>query len=213
MVVPAIIPQSFDHLSRAIESVATVARSVQVDIVDGAFVPFVSWPYRGSGSVMLLRKFTEHIEIEVDLMIASPEDALSRYGEAGVARAVVHLEGVTDMSRIRALQHQYGFMLGLSILNDSPLELLTRALMPGDYVQLMGIAQIGSQGQPFDDRVLDRIRALHAHDPSLLISIDGSVHAGTLPLLREAGASRFVSGSAIFGQPDPARAYEALAAL
>ncbi len=77
----------------------------------------------------------------------------------------------------------------------------------------MGIASIGAQGQLFDTRVIDRIRAIrHAH-AALPISIDGSVNEATITALIDAGADRLVSGSAILRAEDPQRAYETLAHL
>ncbi len=212
-IIPAIIPQSFDHLSDAVASVRSFAPEVQVDIVDGHFVPFTSWPYRGSGSVMLLRDIAESITVEVDLMIERPEMALPLYIDAGVKKVVVHLESTTEMNAILAHHRSHDYELGLSIGNDTPLGKLRSLICEVDYVQLMGIRHIGSQGQPFDDEVLTRVRALRTEFPELTISIDGSVNATTLPLLKAAGANRFVSGSAIFDASDPHAAYESLANL
>jgi ribulose-phosphate 3-epimerase len=210
MIVPAVIPQSFDHLRDALLSVSSFAHEVQVDIVDGRFVPFTSWPYRGSGSVMLLKEFSDDFILEVDLMIQDPMSALPLYIDAGVKKVVVHLESVTDLTAIRMHQAKHGYMLGLSVTNDTPLTVLTDVLKPTDYVQLMGIRKIGSQGQPFDEEVLSRIKILRSAYPKMTISIDGSVNQNTIARLREAGANRFVSGSAIFDAPDPRVAYEAL---
>lgn len=212
-VIPAVIPQSLDHLREALMTAGAFTNEVQVDIVDGHFVPFTSWPYRGSGSVMLLREYTEDFLIEVDLMIETPEIAVPLYVDAGVGKVVIHLESVTDLEAIREHQRTHEYVLGLSILNDTPLERLTDVLQSGDYVQLMGIRDIGTQGQPFDTRVLERIHILRANYPDLLISIDGSVNAETLPRLKTAGANRFVSGSAIFGAADPSAAYQTMCAL
>jgi ribulose-phosphate 3-epimerase len=77
----------------------------------------------------------------------------------------------------------------------------------------MGIHNIGSQGQPFDTEVLERIKELKNLFPELTISIDGSVNEKTIPLLRAAGADRFVSGSAILNTEDPVAAYERLSRL
>jgi ribulose-phosphate 3-epimerase len=212
-IVPAIIPTSFDHLRETYEVVKSFARELQIDVVDGRFVPFTSWPYRGSGSVMLLREFAEHMILEVDLMIASPEDALPLYVDAGVQKVVVHLESVTDLERILGHRSSHDYELGFSIRNDTPLEVLTDVIHEADYVQLMGIRDIGSQGQQFDREVLTRIRVLRTSYPELTISIDGSVNRETLPLLRNEGANRFVSGSAILGADEPSSAYELLTAL
>src|SRR5690606_8604221 len=112
---------------------------------------------------------------------------------------------------IVALKRTYPFQLGFSIGNDTPLETLEAVIGYADYIQLMGIATIGAQGQPFDERVIERIRTFSdAHAATLPISIDGSVNADTLPRLVEAGADRAVVGSAILGAADPRVAYEAL---
>jgi ribulose-phosphate 3-epimerase len=212
-IIPAIIPQSFEHIGHAIGSLRNSAPEVQVDIVDGVLAPFVSWPYRGSGSVMLLREHTKTYLIEVDLMIQSPEKILSQYVEAGVGKVVIHLESVTDLDAIYVHHEAHDYALGLSVGNDTSLEVLEKELPHADYVQLMGIRNIGSQGQPFDTEVLTRIARIRALYPDMVISIDGSVNEATLPLLRDAGANRFVSGSAIFAAEDPALAYTTLTTL
>lgn len=211
-VVPAIIPQSLDHLRDALQVVRVVSE-VQIDIVDGKFVPFTSWPYRGSGSVMLLREYAESHLLEIDLMIENPEEAVPMYVEAGAQKIVVHLESVTNFEAIKTHHAGHSYQLGISIANDTPLQVLEAALPTANYVQLMGIRSIGTQGQPFDTAVLERIKTLRDSYPSLIISIDGSVNAHTLPRLRDAGANRFVAGSAIFGATNPVAAYESLVAL
>ena len=66
----------------------------------------------------------------------------------------------------------------------------------------MGIEKIGFQGEPFDERVLDQIKALRKQFPEVTISVDGAVDFDTAPELIEAGANRLVAGSAIFNGPD-----------
>jgi pentose-5-phosphate-3-epimerase len=90
-VIPAIIPQSFDHLYDTYSSVKSCASEIQIDIVDGRFVSSTSWPYRGSGSILLLRELAEHVVIEVDLMVEHPEKVIPLYSRAGVTKVVVHL--------------------------------------------------------------------------------------------------------------------------
>jgi ribulose-phosphate 3-epimerase len=213
IIVPAIIPQSLEEIRDALLQLPSHATEVQIDIVDGAFVPFTSWPYRGSGSVMLLQNFATTHTLEVDLMIQNPEVALPLYVEAGVEKVVIHLESVTDFAAIASHHTSHEYELGLSIRNDTPLSILEEKLQYCDYVQLMGIREIGTQGQPFDDAVLERISLLRKQHPDLLISIDGSVNAKTLPLLRNAGANRFVAGSSVFREKDPHAAYEHLEAI
>jgi ribulose-phosphate 3-epimerase len=85
--------------------------------------------------------------------------------------------------------------------------------MQFDYVELMGIDEIGRQGQPFDERVLQRIRDIKAKYPDLEVSIDGSVNEDTLPRLKEAGADRFVVGSAILNAENPEAMHKKLSRL
>ncbi len=212
-IVPAIIPESFEILSKTLRSMAPWAHEVQVDIVDGIFVPFTSWPYQGEGDITALRTCTEEFLIEVDLMVMKPEEVVEAYLRAGVRRIVIHLESTNAIAEIRALKDRYDFRLGLSISNTTNLSILLSALQYGDYVQLMGIHDIGSQGQPFDGTVLTRIAELKRHTPDLLISIDGSVNEKTIPELLVAGADRFVSGSAILKSDNPERAFQKLTDL
>lgn len=212
-VVPAVIPESSTHLVDTLRAISAWHDEVQVDIVDGLFVPHTSWPYVSGGTIDTLSAFTQDIAIEIDLMVQEPETVIEDYVRAGVKRVVVHLETVKTLARIVSLKQKYSFLLGFSIGNDTPLEILHAVVGYADYVQLMGIASIGAQGQLFDTRVIDRIRAIrHAH-AALPISIDGSVNEATITALIDAGADRLVSGSAILRAEDPQRAYETLAHL
>ena len=212
-VVPAVIPNSFEHLIETLTTIAPVTNEVQIDVVDGIFVPYVSWPYTGSGSLMLLKHYAESFTFEVDLMVKSPETVIDAYVNAGVSSLVVHLESTNDLAGILAHHREHNYRLGLSLLNDTPLSVLEPYLNDIDYVQLMGIAQIGAQGQPFDNRVIERVHTLRSLAPELTISVDGSVNRDTARVLKDAGVNRLISGSAILAAEDPHRAFEELTAL
>lgn len=210
IIIPALIPKSFADLRTHIDVVRNFVNEVQVDIVDGMFVPFISWPYGDGEQIGDISVFTKDFVIEVDLMIRHPELVLEEYLRAGVQKVVIHVESTNALEEIFALKQIYPFLLGLSIHNNTDIQILLDTLHYADYVQLMGIANIGSQGQPFDERVLDTIRILKMHSPTLCISIDGSVNASSLPKLYDAGARRFVSGSAIMNAINPHDAYNSL---
>ncbi len=212
-IVPAIIPTSLDNLRATLTTVAPFTREVQVDVVDGQFVPFTSWPYVEGAEIKDLKEFTNEFLVEVDLMLNRPEEVIREYIQAGVRRIVIHLESTTHLDDILELRKEHDIKIGFSINNDTPLSVLTDVIEEADYVQLMGIAHIGSQGQSFDERVLERITALRKEHPGLLISIDGSVNAETVSRLAHAGANRCVSGSAILKQESPQEAFENLTSL
>jgi ribulose-phosphate 3-epimerase len=103
-----------------------------------------------------------------------------------------------------------GIELGLAINIDTPntdiYPYLSRVddegLMPVDFVQFMGIRKIGYQGEPFAEEVYGKIRELRAHNPDIIISVDGGVNLENAPILLEAGANRLIAGSAVFDSDD-----------
>jgi ribulose-phosphate 3-epimerase len=103
--------------------------------------------------------------------------------------------------------------MGLGIMNTTPEALMHELIPQFDYLQVMGIASIGAQGQPFDERTLTTVHTLRERYPSLEIAIDGAVNETTIPRLVEAGANRFAPGSAIAKAPDPVTAYKQLLGL
>ena len=212
-IIPAIIPESITTFKRELERVSAFSHTIQIDIVDGRFVPFRSWPYEGGDTFEAIRPLLGPFEVEFDLMVEEPETVVDKYLELGAKRIVVHLESTEKIEDMLSHHREHSYALGLSLGNDTPLEELTRYVADADYVQLMGIADIGAQGQPFDERVLARIEELRSAYPHLEISIDGSVNEETLPRLKTAGATRFISGSALLTADDPAAMYRRLTEL
>lgn len=212
-IVPAVIPTSFADIVSTLNRISSFTHEVQIDVVDGKFVPYTSWPYCDGAHIADLAQITKEYITEMDLMIMEPEQVFHEYVATGVRRIVVHLESVHDLTPILSLRKEHDFKLGFSINNDTPLSTLTDVIDSADYVQLMGIAHIGVQGQPFDERVLTRVTELRKAYPALLISIDGSVNADTVGRLAHAGADRCVSGSAILKQEHPEEAFDSLVSL
>lgn len=208
MILPAIIPKSIEDLKATLAKVA-FADSIQIDVVDGKFVENTSWPYSPKGDVEDIAHHIEGKNIEIDLMVSDPVSAAKDWLNAGAKTLVFHIESLDeDYSGLLNLKNQYEFKLGLALNNDTPLKLLYPHVDSIDFVQLMGIAQIGVQGQPFDSRVLDRILTLRALYPKLTISIDGGVNLDTIETLKKTGVNRFVVGSAILNSNNPKEVYE-----
>jgi ribulose-phosphate 3-epimerase len=137
-------------------------------------------------------------------MVAEPERVVTDWVRVGVKRIIVHVESskyiAAALMRGRAAAEERGRAaeFGLAINTTTDNAALDPYLNDIDFIQCMGIENIGYQGQPFDERVLAKIRALRAEQPSITISVDGGVNFETAPLLIDAGANRLVSGSAIF---------------
>jgi len=209
-IVPAILPESYDDLSTHLIRVRGAAHTVQIDICDGIFVQNRTWPMHPSDRAHFAEiikgeeglPYWQDFNFEVDLMVHTPEKFLSWWIAAGITRAVIHLESRHD---IHACRDATGgsVELGLGIDLDPQWEKMHSAIAQVDYIQLMGIARLGYQGQSLDERVYPLIRKIKAEFPDVTLQIDGGVNEENAPLLLDSGADRLVVGSAIFGAEDP----------
>lgn len=214
-IIPAIMPKTYDDLVEKMGLFAGVVSLIQVDVTDGKFTKNRTWPYNARDEHFT--KITtedegmpewELLDFEVDLMVENPEDAVGKWVAAGARRIVVHIEGVSDFEAIRNAVPEDVVELGLAINPSTPISSVEPYLDEVDFVQCMGIANIGFQGEAFDERVLKHIHALRALRPELPISVDGGVNFETARNLVDAGATRLVSGSAILKSGDVSHAVE-----
>lgn len=210
-VVPAVIPQSEAEVLAFAESLR-FSPEFHLDIVDGVFVPKVSWPIGPSGDPMAVRGGLTSYTLEVDLMTAEPLLHAEAWVVAGADMLVFHVETLT-LEEFMQFSEYATVSVGVSAHGATSMETLLEYAAYADYVQLMGIYEIGAQGQPFDPAVLTNIETVKQAYPDMMVSIDGSVNADTIVSLRTAGADRFICGSAIVGQPDPAAAHAYLSGL
>lgn len=210
-VVPAIIPKSAEEV-RVLAKTLSFSPELHLDVVDGVFVSAVSWPYSPTGNPVEVKSATDIYTLEVDLMVQNPLEAADTWLQAGADMLVFHVETIS-LDAFTRFAELTNISVGISALNDTSFSVLEPYLAVADYVQLMGIAKIGSQGQPFDTRVLERIALLKERYPLLMVSVDGSVNAETIPGLVKAGADRFICGSAIVHADNPESAHQALSKL
>ena len=89
--------------------------------------------------------------------------------------------------------------VGVAIGPDESLEFADELIRNTDFVQIMGIQNIGNQGESFDESVFAQIENLRAKYPNVILSIDGGVNLDNAKRLKDAGVDRLVSGSTIFG--------------
>jgi len=216
MIIPAVIPTSRHHLEVTVDLFASFSDTCQVDVVDGVFDDSVSWPFNVEEQLVETLKTVrfDELAVELDLMVQNPEETLDVWLSTKPTRIIVHVESTHKLDEIIKHASTHGYQLGLAFGNDTDLALLQEVDMAGvDIVQLMGIAEIGEQGNPFDERVLERIKIVKDMFPNLPVSIDGGVSLDAITRLKKAGADRFVSGSAILKSPEPSRAYKDLCRL
>jgi ribulose-phosphate 3-epimerase len=210
-VVPAIIPESLAHLRAAIAAVAW-SPEVQLDLVDGRFVDTVSWPYEPAGEPLDIKTELDCFTLEIDLMVNDPVTAATAWLKAGADMLIFHVESLSVHDFIQFADN-CPVTVGVAAHGDTTVDTIAHYATHADYIQLMGIKEIGAQGQPFDDSVLERVTALRTRFPDRVIAVDGSVNLDTIVRLKTAGVNRMIVGSAIMQQPDPKAAHAALTAL
>lgn len=224
VVVPAILSTSkreFEENLTRIFKMPLISR-VQIDVVDGRFAVPASWPYTVPGELQAMVAHAElfpkldRIAYEIDLMCLDADHAAEAWLALGATRLTFHAEGIIDLSRFLAsARRRYGDIIsfGLALNMASDLVLIESALGEIDYVQFMGIARIGRQGEPFDRRVIERVRTFHGRYPELPIQVDGGVSFENARDLLALGVSNLVIGSALSRASDPADAIDAIERL
>jgi len=134
----------------------------------------------------------------------------------GATRLTFHAESASSLPRLLTdARKQFGHIVtvGVAINVTSELALIEPSLGDVEYVQFMGIAHIGRQGQPFDSRVLEKIRVFHRRHPHIRMQVDGGVSFDSAKTLIALGVSNLVIGSGIVRAGDPAAAVAAFDAL
>jgi ribulose-phosphate 3-epimerase len=207
----SILSADFARLGeQAREAEAAGVDGIQIDVMDGSFVPDITF---GPGVVRALRPLVS-VPLDVDLMIIEPERHLAAFADAGADRLIVHQEACTHPYQVLQSIRGLGVEAGVAIGPGTPLSALEELLDLVDMIQIMTVNP-GWGGQPFIHSQLDKIRRLwrmlDERGLDLPIGVDGGIDTTTAPLVVSAGAMMMVSGSSIYN--DKASVAENVAAL
>jgi ribulose-phosphate 3-epimerase len=209
-VAPSILAADFARLA---EQVATVvragARIIHVDVMDGHFVPPITI---GPLIVEALREPVHDAGalLEIHLMIERPERHVAVFADAGADVITLHPEATPHLHYALQEIRSRGCAAGAAINPGTPPEVLGEVAGMLDVALCMTVNP-GWGGQPFIERSLDKIRRLRALLPDdVALEVDGGLDTETAGPCAQAGATRFVAGSAVFGAADPAEAYRAI---
>ncbi|MFA6338965.1 MAG: hypothetical protein WCW87_02830 [Candidatus Paceibacterota bacterium] len=208
-IIPAIIPQSLDDLREKLSLVVDRVPFVQIDVTDGHFVHSKSWPYDDNGEEFNRivngdegLPFWDKINFEIDMMVEYPEDKIEQWISAGASRIVFHIESTKNPEIVIDHLKELGVEVGVALNIGTPAEILDPIAEKIDFIQCMGIGRIGFQGETFDEQAISKVADLKEKYPNIPISVDGGVNFENIEELRNAGATRFVVGSAIFESGD-----------
>lgn len=199
-IVPAILSENFEQVIHNLFLVEGVASRVQIDISDGVFGLEKTWlPYKEES-------LPEGFEYEFDMMVVDWKKYIPRVIALGATRVIAHVDEFDDgdIEFLVRMVSKAKVKLGLCVSNDKDIRDFTRLVnkISKEYskvfVQVMGIKRIGTQGQPFDEDVIERIWEIGRECKNVMIQVDGSMNQDTILRVKNAGADVAVVGSYIF---------------
>lgn len=182
---------------------------VQLDLMDGKFVEAKTWPFfpkdkRGVEEIIKEESgmpYWENINYEFDLMVEDAGRDIEKYVALGASRLIFHFEAESKLKEnLEKMESYIRNMVQIGLAFDIATDVSeVLPLIPlVDFVQCMGIDKDGVQGEPFDEKALEHVRAVRKAYPDVPISVDGGVNLSNAKSLIEAGATRLVSGSTIW---------------
>ena len=194
-IIPAILAKEEAELATKLAALPPDAVAVHVDFLPRGFLEGFLGVFSSLDSQNLAR---DKLRLEAHLMLPHPQEYISDLVKAGFQRIVVQIESMSP-EVFAELVHEWRGAddIAPSLEMDTPLEVIDSFAHEIESVQLMGIAEIGAQGRPFDSRVIHRVKTLHTKYPHLTIAVDGGVKKENAEKLVAAGAERLVVGSAI----------------
>jgi ribulose-phosphate 3-epimerase len=210
---PSILAADLAHLADQVaQVVAAGADRIHVDVMDGHFVPNISF---GAVIVQWLKPLCP-IPLEVHLMISEPDRYLEAFAKAGSDTLIVHQECAIHLHRTVQAIHALGKRAGVAINPATPASFLEEILPEVELVLVMTVNP-GFGGQQFLSSTLPKIRRVRKMIDSMRetsdLEVDGGIEPHTAPLVVEAGARVLVAGSAVFGDSGgPAAGMERLKA-
>jgi ribulose-phosphate 3-epimerase len=202
--------------SRLGEEIATVEAAgvdwIHVDVMDGHFVPNITM---GPFIVETCRRITK-LPLDVHLMIENPERYIEAFAKAGASGLTVHVETCPDIRSTLKKIKSLGCKAGAVLNPETPVGAVQPAFMEADLILVMSVHP-GYSGQSFMPESIARVseirKKLDALRSSAWLEVDGGIDVGTLPEMKEAGATAFVAATAIFKNPrGPAEGVRALRA-
>lgn len=210
IVAPSILSADFGNLQRDVEMInASKAQWLHVDIMDGVFVPNISFGFP------VLRAIQKHAKkpLDVHLMIVEPDKFIQDFKNAGAHVLTVHFEACTHLHRTLQGIKAAGMKAGVAINPHTPVEALNDILPEVDLVCMMSVNP-GFGGQKFIEntyRKITRLREMIAeHASGTLIEIDGGVDMNNYTKLIHTGANVLVAGNTVFSSENPALTIETL---
>ena len=205
-VVPAILTDDPMTLEKMVHQAKNFTDCVQIDIMDGRFVPSrsVTWEQVADLSVKL--------NWEAHLMVMQPEKCLKGFKQAGASKIIFHHEATTSPHDVISRIKNLGLEVGLAVNPDTPVSAIVPCINEIDSILLLTVTP-GFYGSQFIPEVMDKVAELRSIQPEIEIGVDGGVKENNIREIASAGVDYICVGSAVFMQTDPAESYRRLQSL
>jgi ribulose-phosphate 3-epimerase len=205
-IAPSVLSADLARLGEQIErAVAGGADWLHVDVMDGHFVPNLTF---GAPMIRALRRLSS-VPLDVHLMVEHPERYLGEFADAGASVFTFHPESTIHVQRHLATARQLGMLAGLAFNPSSPLTMLDEIIDDLDLVLIMSVNP-GYGGQSYIPQSTEKIRRARAlldrRGSQAVLEVDGGITGDNIVEAWTAGADAFVTGTAVFGAPDPGHA-------
>ncbi len=208
-IAPSMLAADFLHLEKDVDLVNRNADIFHLDIMDGIFVPNISYGFPVVEAIARNAMKT----LDAHLMIINPENYVERFAKAGVHMLSFHLNATENPSKVLQQIKACGMKAGLAINPDIPVKELFPYLDQCDYLLIMSVFA-GFGGQKFIEDTYSRVAELRQEIQrqglDCLIEVDGGVSASNSGKLIASGADILVAGSAVFKAEDPAGVISAM---
>lgn len=213
IVSPSLLSADFGNLARDLEMInQSNAQMLHLDVMDGVFVPNISFGFPVIKYVQQLCKKP----LDVHLMIVEPQKFINEVRDCGAEIMNVHFEACNHLDRVVQQIHDAGMKAGVTINPATPVCLLRDIVEKLDLVLLMSVNP-GFGGQKFIPNTLNKVRELKAliqeKGSHAVIEVDGGVNDVTGRQLADAGADVLVAGNYVFKAEDPLKAIDTLVNL